>query len=98
MTMPMIIPLIDAPNRQHKRAMEKEAKKLLENLTVLEVWFLNELFNDDVSASYKQLYDHYWKQYVDEIERLRKIVKPKYFRVNSDYFWQNYGPVEKTKK
>lgn len=97
MTKPMIIPLIKAPNRHHKRAMEKEAKKLLENLTVLEMWFLNELFNDEVDATYKQLYNHYWQQYEDEIERLGRIVKPKYFTINSDYFWQQYGPVEKPK-
>ena len=93
----MIIALIKAPNRYHRKRMDKEAKKLLENLTVIETWFLNEMFNDDVEATYKQLYDHYWKQYEQEIKRLGMIVKPKYFKINADYFWQNYGPIEKVK-
>lgn len=81
-------------NRHHRKKKEREREKLLENLNMLEVWFLNELFNDESEANYKQLYDHYWKQYNQEIDRLGRVVKPKYYRINSDYFWQNYGPIE----
>lgn len=95
MNKPIIEPLYSAPNTKYKKRMEKEAKKILENLTVLEMWFLNELFNEDVRASYKTLYDHYWRQFDAEIKRIDRVVKPKYFKVNSYYFWENYGPVEK---
>ena len=80
-------------NRTQIRAMGKEFDKIHESVFNIEDVFLAQLF-DNNKYTYHELYSHFLGEYKMCMKYLKKVVKPKYFTLDENYFSKKYKPIE----
>jgi hypothetical protein len=81
-------------NRRQRKAQEKEILKIGRILSDTEARFLNQLFDENDTSSYKELYDFYLAQYQRNIKACALNYNPKTVFINSYYFMDTYKAVE----
>ena len=89
----MILLLGEQTSRNAKRKQEREAEKLLEAMNACEMLFYKSLFEES-SNSYKDIYNHYLREWQNGASYCTQVYNPKYAIVNPVYFEQMYKPVE----
>jgi len=80
-------------NRTQIRAMGKEYDKINDSIFAVEDSFVIQLFTPS-AYSYNELYRHYLSQYQQCLKYIQKVVKPKYFTLEDNYFKNKYKPIE----
>ena len=90
--LPVVSPKYVQGNRSERRSTESELSKIGRELINCESRFLEQLFEEN-GLSYVQLYQHYLKQYNDNIKACISIFKPKHVLINLYYFEKTYKPV-----
>lgn len=91
---PLYTPKIDIVNRERYRKFYHEAMKVEEFLGEVEQRFYEQLFNEEDTNSYKQLYDHYLSQFEYNFDWVMVNCKLRVTNVNSFYFVQHFSPIE----
>jgi len=82
-------------NRQQKRLMLREIENALNELTVVEKNFYDQLFDEsDNSFDYKELYDFYLTLYQRICDKIEHYRKPKGIVINREYFHDMMFPME----
>lgn len=90
--LPIVSPKYVQLNRSDRRATEAELMKIGRELVDVESRFLEELFVED-KFSYNDLYQHYLKQYINNVKACKEVYKPKLVKINEYYFEKTYKPV-----
>jgi len=87
-------PLYRADNRKTKRAMIHEFDRLTLKTAEVEAIFCLSVFWDAPNMSYDDFYKTYLGLYVEKLKYINLKLKPKYIRMNPDYFKQMYAPEQ----
>lgn len=89
---PLILKVTPPPNRETRRAVVAEYKKLLGLLADVELSFYNQLFKSPFSYWY--VYTMHLDVWNSAVELIKKHEKPKYWGVDEHYFEKNFKPIE----
>lgn len=92
-----LVKLYDITNRQSRRAITFEHDKLVKILNEVEFEFVDNLFekSDKYDFRYKELYNVYLKKYIETVNWINNMIKPKFFKVNELYFTESFYLLEK---
>ena len=82
-------------NRYQRRSLSKEIKYIKKKLGEIIEGFLKYLFNDNIRASYKYLYEHFLDYWNDTIHWINDLRDFKYIEIDSNYFIDSFRPLEK---
>ena len=86
-------PKYQATNRSEKRKMGKEYQKIFDKLYPVEDRFCEQLFLSEYD--YHTLYSFYLEQFKYSCKWVSSVVKPRYWTLNGNYFFDTYGMIEK---
>lgn len=82
-------------NRSERRKAQLEISKIAPALLEVETTFINLLFLDPHSASYRFYYERCHMIWLMLIEKLKKQVKPRHIQMNEAYFQECFMPIER---
>jgi len=78
-------------NREQKRVVFNEQKRIFDTLFDIEKKFVDELF-DDKFQDYGDAYTFYHNYFTIEVQLLNQNLKPRWWIVNEHYFSENFKP------
>jgi hypothetical protein len=78
-------------NREQKRVVFNEQKRIFNALFHVEKKFVDELFNNKFQ-DYNDAYTFYHNYFIIEVQWLNQNLKPRWWIVNEHYFSENFKP------
>lgn len=79
-------------NREQKRVVFNEQKRIFDALFEVERKFVDELFLNEQFQDYKDAYTFYHNYFTIEVQLLNQNLKPRWCIVNEHYFSENFKP------
>lgn len=90
MTEQFAYPIKVPKDRHEKRLMRMEGYKINKCIGGVEIDFYNDLFDDNNTLSYMELYNSHKMFFSERVELLSGRVK--FFKINEKYFANQYKP------
>jgi len=79
-------------NREQKRVVFNEQKRIFDALFDIEKKFVEEIFSNSNFQGYGDAYTFYHNYFTIEVQLLNQNLKPRWWIVNEHYFSENFKP------